>query len=72
MEDSREERKLMVGETIGNVFGIIMVVLYFILGTTFVFYAPERIPDQFAKGFGIALYCYAIFRLFKYVWKFFG
>ena len=71
MEDRREERKLMVTEAVGKVFGIIMVVLYFILGTTFIFYAPERIPAEYAKPFGILLYVYALFRAYKYYRKYF-
>lgn len=71
MEDRREERKLMVAEAVGKVFGIIMVVLYFILGTTFIFYAPERIPAEYAKPFGLLLYAYACFRAYKYYRKYF-
>jgi hypothetical protein len=71
LEESREDRKLMVAETVGKVFGVIMVVLYFILGTTFIFYAPERIPEQYAKPFGILLIAYGIFRGYKYYRKYF-
>ena len=71
MEESREDRKLMVAETIGKVFGIIMVVLYFILGTTFIFYTPEKIPEQYAKPFGLLLYAYGLFRAYKYYRKYF-
>ena len=71
MEDRREERKLMVTEAIGKVFGIIMVVLYFILGTTFIFFIPEeRIPAQYAKPFGILLFAYGFYRVFKYYRKY--
>lgn len=62
----------MVTETIGKVFGIIMVVLYFILGTTFIFYAPDRIPEQYAKPFGILLYAYGVYRAYKYYRKYFA
>ena len=72
MEDSREERKLMVQEAIGKVFGIIMVVLYFILGTTFIFFTPERIPEQYALPFGILLFVYGFFRAYKYYKKYFA
>ncbi|MEX2232356.1 MAG: hypothetical protein WD824_09360 [Cyclobacteriaceae bacterium] len=72
MEESREDRKLAVTETIGKVFGIIMVVLYFILGTTFIFYTPEKIPEQYAKHFGILLYAFGSFRAFKYYRKYFA
>ena len=63
---------MAVTETIGKVFGIIMVVLYFILGTTFIFYTPEKIPEQYAKPFGIILYAYGLFRAYKYYRKFFA
>jgi hypothetical protein len=61
----------MVSEAIGKVFGIIMVVLYLILGTTFLFYAPERIPEQYAKPFGVLLYLYGFFRAYKYYRRYF-
>lgn len=63
---------MMVTEAIGKVFGIIMVVLYFILGTTFIFFAPERIPKEYAVTFGIILYSYGVFRGFKYYRKYFS
>jgi hypothetical protein len=73
LEDSREERKLVVANTIGKVFGIIMVVLYFILGTTFIFFIPEeRVPKEYAQPFGVILYIYALFRAYKYYRKFFA
>ena len=59
---------MMVTDTIGKAFGIIMVVLYFILGTTFIFLAPERIrvPEKYATPFGILLIAYGLFRAYKY------
>jgi hypothetical protein len=72
LEDSREERRMMVTDAIGKAFGIIMVVLYFILGTTFIFFAPERIPEQYAKPFGIVLFIYGFFRGYKYYRKYFA
>lgn len=72
MDDSREDRRMMVSDAIGKVFGIIMVVLYFILGTTIIFYAPERIPEQYAKGFGLLLFAYGFFRAYKYYRKYFA
>ena len=61
----------MVTETIGKVFGIIMVVLYFILGTTFIFFIPEeRIPAQYATPFGILLFVYGFYRAYKYYRKY--
>lgn len=71
MEDRREERKLEVAEAIGKIFGIIMVVLYFILGTTFIFYIPEeRIPGQYADPFGVLLLLYGFYRAYKYYKKY--
>jgi hypothetical protein len=72
LEESREERKMVVSEAIGKAFGIIMVVLYFILGTTFIFYTPERIPEQYAKPFGMLLIAYGFFRAYKYYRKYFS
>ena len=54
---------MMVTRTIGMVFGIIMVVLYFILGTTFIFL--EQVPGTYAKPFGVLLYAYGLFRAYK-------
>jgi hypothetical protein len=72
LNESREDRKLAVTEAVGKVFGIIMVVLYFILGTTFLFFAPEQIPWQYAKPFGIVLLLYGVFRAYKYYRKYFS
>lgn len=62
----------MVTGTIGKVFGIIVVVLYLILGTTFIFFTPEGILDQYAVPFGLLLYAYGLFRAYKYYRKFFA
>lgn len=62
---------MVAADAIGKIFGIIMVVLYFILGTTFIFYIPEeRIPSQYAKPFGILLYAYGLYRAYKYYRKY--
>lgn len=61
----------MVSEAVGKVFGIIMVVLYFTLGTTFIFFAPERVPDEYAKPFGVVLFAYGFFRAYQYYRKYF-
>lgn len=67
MVDRREERKLELAEAIGKAFGIIMVVLYFLLGTTFIFYVPdEKIPAQYATPFGIILFLYGFYRAYRY------
>lgn len=60
-----------MSDTIGRAFGIIMVVLYFILGTTFIFYTPENLPDHYAKPFGALLYAYGLFRAYKLYRKYF-
>jgi hypothetical protein len=72
LDESREDRKLAVTEAVGKVFGIIMVVLYFILGTTFLFFAPEKIPARYAKPFGIVLLLYGVFRAYKYYRRYFS
>jgi hypothetical protein len=71
LEDSREERKLMATQAVGKVFGIIMVVLYFAIGTTFIFFNPGTIPEQYAKPFGLLLYAYGLFRGYTYYKKYF-
>ena len=63
---------MTAADAIGKGFGIIMVVLYFILGTTFIFFAPERIPREYAVIFGIILYFYGMFRGYKYYRKYFS
>jgi hypothetical protein len=63
---------MMATEAIGKAFGIIMVVLYFLLGTTFIFYVPEGILGQYAKPFGLLLYAYGLFRAYKYYRKFYA
>ena len=70
MEDNGEDRKMMATEAIGKVFGVIMVVLYFIIGTTFIFYTPERLPEQYAKPLGILFFAYGFFRAYKYYQKY--
>ena len=72
MKESREERRTMVTTIIGKAFGIIVVVLYFILGTTFIFFTPEAINQHYAKPFGILLYAYGLFRAYKYYQKHFA
>lgn len=61
---------MMVSSTIGIAFGIIMVVLYLILGTTFIIYAPEHIPEEYARPFGLLLIAYGVFRAYKYYRKY--
>ena len=71
MEERREERRMAAADAVGKVFGIIMVVLYVILGTTFIFFTPENIPDRYALPFGIILNLYGVFRGYKYYRKYF-
>ena len=63
---------MMVTGAIGKVFGIIVVVLYFILGTTFIFFIPEGTLGQYAVPFGLLLYAYGLFRAYKYYRKYFA
>lgn len=72
MQESREERRMMVTAAIGKAFGIIVVVLYLILGTTFIFYVPEGVLEQYAKPFGLLLYAYGLFRAYQYYRKYFA
>lgn len=71
MEERREERKLDIATAVGRAFGLIMVVLYFLLGTTFIFFIPEeRIPQSYALPFGIILFLYGFYRAYKYYRKY--
>lgn len=72
MEESREDDRTAVTQAVGKVFGIITVVLYFILGTTFIFYTPERLATHYAIPFGVVLYAYGLFRGYKYYKKYFA
>lgn len=63
---------MLVTDAISRVFGGIMVVLYFILGTTFIFYTPENVNEQYAKPFGALLYAYGLVRAYKYYRKHFA
>jgi hypothetical protein len=63
---------MVAAGAIAKAFGIIVVVLYFILGTTFIFFVPEGIMGQYAKPFGLLLYAYGLFRAYKYYKKYFA
>ena len=66
-EDQRERRRLAVADQVSKVFGIIMVVLYLVLGTTIIFNAPRisNIPENTARMFGVLLILYGLFRAYK-------
>ena len=72
LKESREERRMAAADAVGKAFGIIVVVLYFILGTTFIFFVPEGTMDQYTKPFGLLLYAYGLFRAYKYYRKYFA
>ena len=70
----RQEPSRTIGKDIvSKSFGILMVVLYFILGTTIIFRAPQmrNIPERYAIGFGVFLILYGIFRAYKLYRKYF-
>jgi hypothetical protein len=69
-----ERQKLAIADLVSKCFGILMVVLYFIIGTTIIFRAPEmrNIPQHYAIIFGILLILYGIFRAYKLYQKYFS
>ncbi|HEY0655178.1 MAG TPA: hypothetical protein VGD65_18715 [Chryseosolibacter sp.] len=73
-EDQPGRPKLEVAEKVSKVFGIIMVVLYFVIGTTIIFKAPELrdIPEPYALIFGIFLIFYGFIRAYKVYRKYFS
>jgi hypothetical protein len=74
LEQKNEERKLTIAELIAKCFGIIMVVLYIVIGTTIIFRAPRmpNIPEHLAVGFGVLLIVYGFFRAYKVYRKYFS
>ena len=66
-EDQPEGRKLEFANQVSRLFGIIMVVLYIVLGTTIIFKAHlmTNIPEPTARIFGVILILYGIFRAYK-------
>lgn len=74
MKEHNGERKLSANELIAMSFGIIMVVLYFVIGTTIIFKAPELrdIPEPYALIFGIFLIFYGFIRAYKVYRKYFS
>lgn len=73
MEDHRERQKLAVADQVSKVFGIIMVVLYLVLGTTIIFKAHlmSNIPENTARMFGVVLILYGLFRAYKVYLRYF-
>ncbi len=73
MKEQNEARKLSVNELIGRSFGVIMVVLYFVIGTTIIIKAPDMrdIPEPFALIFGIFLIFYGFLRAYKLYRRYF-
>jgi hypothetical protein len=74
LEQESEGRKLTVAELVAKCFGIIMVVLYIVIGTTIIFKAPrmQNIPEHYAIGFGVLLILYGFFRAYKVYRKYFS
>jgi hypothetical protein len=68
------ERRLSVNALIAKSFGVIMVVLYFVIGTTIIIKAPEMrdIPEPYALIFGIFLIFYGFIRAYKLYRKHFS
>jgi hypothetical protein len=70
-----ERQKLALADLVSKSFGIIMVVLYLIIGTTFIFKAGEirsTIPQSYFIAFGVLLILYGFFRAYKLYKKFFS
>jgi uncharacterized protein YjeT (DUF2065 family) len=73
LEDHRERQKLAVADQVSRVFGIIMVVLYIVLGTTIILKAHlmSNIPENTARMFGVVLILYGLFRAYKVYLRYF-
>lgn len=74
MEDKSDRRKLAVSGVVTKAFGILMVVLYIVIGTTIIFKAPvmmPRVKESYAIIFGVALVLYGLYRGYKYYQKYF-
>jgi hypothetical protein len=70
VEDRREERKKSRNNGINVInkgFGIVMVILYIVLGITIIFRAVDigTIPQDYARAFGVMLLFYGMFRGYK-------
>lgn len=67
MEEQPERRKLAPADQVSRVFGMIMVVLYIVLGTTIIFRPPwmKTISERSATILGVILILYGIFRAWK-------
>ena len=64
---------MAVADQVSRVFGIIMVVLYLVLGTTIIFKAHlmSNIPENTARMFGVVLILYGLFRAYKVYLRYF-
>jgi hypothetical protein len=74
LEQKHEARKLAVSQSVGRIFGIIMVVLFICMGTTIIIKGPEmrNIPQDYATIFGVILILYGFFRGYKLYRKYFS
>jgi uncharacterized protein YjeT (DUF2065 family) len=72
-EDQPERQKLAPADQVSRVFGIVMVVLYLVLGTTIIFKAHQmsNIPENTARMFGVVLILYGFFRAYKVYVRYF-
>jgi hypothetical protein len=74
LETNSEDKRLSAPEQISKIFAIVMVVLYFGLGTTIIFKAPDirnyiplfqNTPVSYIQALGIITLCYGLFRGYK-------
>ena len=74
MEHINEEPKRAVVELIAKSFGVIMVVLYIVFGTTIIFKAQDmrNIPVPYAITLGVFLIFYGFLRAYKLYRKYFS
>jgi hypothetical protein len=73
LEQEPDRSKLPLADLVSKSFGILMVVLYFVLGTTIIFRSSSmrNIPQEYAVGFGILLILYGIYRAYKLYRRYF-
>jgi hypothetical protein len=74
LKEESEERKLSMSDLVAKSFGVIMVVLYFVIGTTIIIKAPDMrdIPKPYALIFGIFMIFYGFVRAYKLYRKHFS
>jgi hypothetical protein len=63
-----------MSDLVAKSFGLIMVVLYFVIGTTIIIKAPDMrdIPEPYALIFGLFLIFYGFIRAYKLYRKHFS